>query len=208
MKLKNKILGILTCAFIIPSLIVGCSKGISIDNSNSKVIFEESKKGVYEVSMYFDKDKATEELLEKELEKIAENKEIKEDNKAILIKFYEYENEAYYSDIVPYAIGFWGPATGLYSSYDQISTKNNKFFVEFSTEMDKGITTDDVETYKEWLEELKPEDNTKTNIQEKFVFISIANEDADYQEKKELLDNFITRYDKDAIENILVGNLE
>lgn len=206
MKIKKKIILLFSSIIILPTLIISCSKKQNIEKNS--IIIQENKNGVREISMCIDKDKATTESLINELKKLQKNKEVLDNNKALLVKFYEYQDEAYFSDLIPYAIGFWGPSTGLESSYNQISSKNNKFFVKFNTEKDTEIYSEDIDIYKELLINLKLNDNKKSNIQQELMFYLANNENIDTFETKKILDKFINRFENDAIKDVIVGNLE
>lgn len=205
MKFKKKILFFMSSLLLVPTLLIGCGKKDDI-----KIVNQEEKKSVLQVSVVYDESKATTELLTAELEKIKEDKDLMKENKALVVKFYETEDEAFFSDVIPYAVGFWGPETGLNSAYNQISSKNNETYIEFSTPKDVDISSEDEENIVELLKELRVEDNGIVSLQQQLIIELMNNEDfiLPADEAKSLVDKILTRYEDDAVKNVLLGNLE
>lgn len=207
MKLRKKI-AILACSiFIVPTLLIGCSKkGILPEK---KLMFEESKGTVKEISMYYDRNNSKSETLKLELEKLSKDKKIIEDKKALIVKFYEYKDEIYFNDTIPYAVAYWGPEEGVNSAYDLISTKNNKYFVETNTEKEVGISDEDTENYEKILKELKV-DTKKSSLRENILFNLDKLEELEIETSlsQQIMDKFLGRFDDYATQNILYGNFE
>lgn len=209
MRLTKKIIALACCTLILPTLFIGCSKGSILDSKN-KATLESNKGTLKEVSMYYDRDTAKKDTLKGELEKMSKDKELLGDSKALVVKFYEYEDEIYFTDTIPYAVAYWGPEVGAKESYDLVSTKNNEYFVELNAEKEVGITDEDTEIYEEVLNKLKTENNLKTSLREQYLFnLSLIEEiEAGKEKVEEVIDKYTQRFDDYATYDVLNGNLE
>lgn len=207
MKLRKKIAILAYAIFIVPALLIGCSKNGILPEK--KLMFEESKGTVKEISMYYDRSNSKAETLKLELEKLSKDKNIIEDKKALVVKFYEYEDEIYFNDTIPYAVAYWGPEEGVNDSYDLISTKNNEYFVEINTEKEVGISEEDTENYKKILKNVKV-DTKKSSLREKILFNldKLEELEIDTSLSQQIMDKFLERFDDHATQNILYGNFE
>ena len=228
MKFNKKIIIILCFILIIPTILIGCgeekkvinenisenentseNKNISENENTSKIILEKQYGKCLKISMCYDKEKATSEKLKKVVDDISKDKDRLGENKSIEIMFYEKENEAYYSDLIPYAIGFWGSEKGSDYSQTQISTKNNKSYVEFSSEKDMNISDEETKIYENLLEHFKPTNNSTEGFMQSIIFALLKAEPLDFskEEIQNVVEKVSSRYQSNAIDKIKNGPL-
>lgn len=211
MNLRKKVLLVAGSMMLLPMLLIGCSKRVI--TSNGKVLVEEGKGTVKEISMYYDRDKAKNNVLQSELEKIVKDKKLMDDKKAVIVKFYEYEGEAYFNDTVPYAVGYWGPKDGSKNAYDLVSSKNNDYFVLKNVEKEMEISEEDTVAYEKilkTLKSLKSESNDKLSLRQELLFnaADIEKLDIDLDLAQEVIDKYLGRFDDYATQNVIYGNFE
>lgn len=202
MKIKKMLSSILG-SILICSTLVGCGN----TKQNVNIVKEDVSGSVATYTVYQPDNNFKKEDIQKVMEQIVEEKG--KDKNGILVYFYEYENEANFKDIVPYVVGSWCPESGFNNAAQQVSSKNNKIRVEFSSKNEVTINEEKENLYKTMLSEFK---DSKSTFYASVRDYAVANSKS-IQEKHNMdLKTFVLdlgemslRYKDDAITKIKTG---
>lgn len=209
--MKFKKLSVLLLSSIILSttlLFTGCGKE---EKEVINIVSEYSINDISEYSVYLPKEegkKVDKEVLMAKLEQIVEEKG--ENQKGIMVKFFEYKDEGNFSDLKPYAVAAWAPKDGFDKAATQINSRNNVYRVEVSSEKAVVIEDKSIEIYKELLKEFKDSNKTFSQNLTLYTLQNIGKiEETFAVETDEFLEhikNMLDRYDGDALTSIKTGN--
>lgn len=207
--MSKKIISVVVC-FCLVGAIVGCgannkeatkNKGTvevlnNQENSDKKekvninIVreFSNDNGDIYDTYIYLPKDEGTEENIKKIMNQLIEDKG--EKLTKITAYFFENEEEAYYTDIVPFAVG------ESYADDEKLlNNENTKTEISFSKPSSVDFTTEEMEIYKKVLLELKNKDEI---IQRGISSLSTDNYEIEKDTLIEIVNKMINRYEDES----------
>lgn len=201
--MKKNILRTMTLIFVLFSMcisLLGCKK---------ETINEEKKYNIETQNVYLDVGKYNIYLPDVNVKKVdIQNimNELIEKNKNLkgfIVYFYDQQGECYYNDINPYAIGIWSSENSYNKIFNQLSNKNNKLEVEFSSVKSVEYSDEEIKQYNQFLLDNKTNSNSFDSLVN-FDLLSSSYDENKYginkEEMTELLNKISNRYGNDIVE--------
>ena len=210
--MKKKILLVLSLLIVMMISLIGCGNRNTLDykivNSKdiSKMVNDKVHTKITEYDIYADPNASDEEL-----EKIARNivrKSKKDENRAVLIRVYDYKEEALRGGISPKSYIVWGPSDNLGIVYQDgvRDLMQNKYYIKHSEKGTLEIKEENIKAYEIMLKEIS-KDKDKSRGIKSIALNYIINPEliekigaTDSAKANELLEPMLNRYQDNDIE--------